>query len=45
MSAPELIFLTAAHSQVGFDVDVRNFRFEDFLVDSRMDTCHDVSTS
>jgi hypothetical protein len=40
-----LSFLTAACSQVGFDVGVRNFYFEVFLVDSRMDTCHGVSTS
>jgi hypothetical protein len=45
MSAPELNFLTVARSQVRFDVGVRNFRFEVFLVDSRMDTCRGVPTS
>jgi hypothetical protein len=45
MSAPKLTFLTVARSQVGFDVGVRNFHFEVFLVDSRMDICHGVSTS
>jgi ABC-type thiamine transport system ATPase subunit len=45
MSAQELDFLTAAHSQVRFNVGVRNFRFEVFLVDSRMATCRGASTS
>jgi hypothetical protein len=45
MSTPELNFLTAARSQIRFDVGVRNFHFEVFLVDSRMDTCRGASTS
>jgi hypothetical protein len=45
MSVPELIFLTAARSQVRIDTSVRNFCFEDSLRDSRMDTCHGTSTS
>jgi hypothetical protein len=45
MSAPELNFVTAARSQVRFDVGVKNFCFEVFLVDSKMDTCRGVSTS
>jgi hypothetical protein len=45
MSVPELNFLIAAHSQVRFDVGVRNFCFEVFLVDLRVDTCRGVSTS
>jgi hypothetical protein len=36
MSTPELNFLTAARSQVRFDIGVRNFRFENSAVDSRM---------
>jgi hypothetical protein len=39
------IFLTAACSQVRFDVGVRSFRFEVFLGDSTMDTYHGASTS
>jgi hypothetical protein len=42
--APELNFLTATPSQVRFDIGVRNFHFEVFLVDSRMATCRGVST-
>jgi hypothetical protein len=45
MSAPELNFLSAAHSQVRFDVSVRNFRFKVFFVDSRMDAYRGISTS
>jgi hypothetical protein len=45
MSASELNFLTAARSQVRFDIGVGNFCFEVFLVDSRMDTCRGVLTS
>jgi hypothetical protein len=37
MSAPKLNFMTAAYSQVRFDVGVKNFHFEVFLVDSRME--------
>jgi hypothetical protein len=44
-SVPELNFSTAARSQVRFDVGVRSFRFEVFLVNSSMDTCHGVSIS
>jgi hypothetical protein len=40
-----LNFLTTAHSQVGFDIAVRNYRFEVFLVDLMMATRHDASTS
>jgi hypothetical protein len=45
MSVLELNFLTAAHSQVRFYVGVKNICFEVFLMDSRMDTCHSVSTT
>jgi hypothetical protein len=45
MSSPELNFLTTARSQVRFDIGVRNFRFQVFFMDSRMDTCHGVSTT
>jgi hypothetical protein len=45
MSASELNFLTAACSKVRFNVGVRNFHFEVFLVDSRMDTCCGISTT
>jgi hypothetical protein len=45
MLAPELNFLTAAHSLVRFDIGVKIFCFEIFLVDLGMDTCRDVSTS
>jgi hypothetical protein len=38
-------FLTAAYSHFRFDVGVRNFHFEVFLMDSRMATCHGVSTT
>jgi hypothetical protein len=40
-----LDFLTAAHSQVRFDIGVRNFRFKVFLANSRMTTCHGASTT
>jgi hypothetical protein len=40
-----LNFLTAAHSQVRFNVGVRIFCFEVFWVDSRMDTYRGASTS
>jgi hypothetical protein len=40
-----LNFLTVAHSEVEFDVGVRNCHFEVFLVDSRMATHRDASTS
>jgi hypothetical protein len=45
MSAQELNFLIAARSQVRFDIGVRNFHFEVFLEDLRMDTYHGVSTT
>jgi hypothetical protein len=45
MSVPELIFLTAARSQVRFDIGVKKIRFEVFLVDSSMDTYRGVPTS
>jgi hypothetical protein len=35
-------YLTAASSQVRFDIGVRNLRFEVFSVDSRMATCRGV---
>jgi hypothetical protein len=38
----ELNFMTAAHSQVRFNVGARNFCFEVFLVESTMVTCHGI---
>jgi hypothetical protein len=35
-------FLIAARGQVRFDVSVRNFRLEVFLMDSRMAPCRGV---
>jgi hypothetical protein len=45
MSASELNVLTAAHSQVRFDVGVKNYHFEVFLVDSKIASYRGTSTS